>query len=93
MPGDVLVGNPARPGSVATMSRPSDGCGMTLRTGFASSIHDIIPVRRPEWCDPAVVSAFLHWHGTTLPLADQVFTNSVATADATMSSRGRGKWG
>src|SRR5271166_6243939 len=48
---------------------------------LAVLIHDIIPVRWPEWCDPAILSAFLHWHGTTLPLADQVVTNSRATAD------------
>ena len=33
-----------------------------LRMRFALLIHDIIPVRRPEWCDPGVVSAFVHWH-------------------------------
>ena len=80
MPGDVLVvlGSPwQRRDYVQTIRWVRDD----LRMRFALLIHDIIPVRRPEWCDPAVVSAFLHWHGTTLPLADQVFTNSCATAD------------
>jgi glycosyltransferase involved in cell wall biosynthesis len=80
MPGDVLVvlGSPwQRRDYVQTARWVRDD----LRMRFALLIHDIIPVRRPEWCDPTVVSAFLHWHETTLPLADHVFTNSQATAD------------
>lgn len=52
-----------------------------LRMRFALLIHDIIPVRRPEWCDPGVADAFVRWHKQTLPLSDHIFTNSRATAD------------
>lgn len=62
-----------------------------LRMHFALLIHDIIPVRRPEWCDPTVVSAFVHWHTSVLSIADQVFTNSQATAnDVVAWARERG---
>jgi glycosyltransferase involved in cell wall biosynthesis len=52
-----------------------------LRMRLAILIHDMIPVRRPEWCDHAILNAFVHWHRTILPLTDYVFTNSRATAD------------
>ena len=52
----------------------------TMRMRFALLIHDLIPLRRPEWCDRAVIVAFTNWHRAVLPLADAVFSNSLATA-------------
>jgi glycosyltransferase involved in cell wall biosynthesis len=52
----------------------------TMRMRFALLIHDLIPLRRPEWCDRAVIIAFNNWHRAVLPLADAVFSNSAATA-------------
>jgi glycosyltransferase involved in cell wall biosynthesis len=43
-------------------------------------IHDIIPVRRPEWCDPSHVKVFRAWVDSVLPLCDTIFSNSRATA-------------
>ncbi len=47
---------------------------------FALLVHDLIPVRRPEWCDRLVVRAFRNWIDGTLPLCDAVFAVSRATA-------------
>ncbi|PZR14308.1 MAG: hypothetical protein DI532_09805 [Azospirillum brasilense] len=47
---------------------------------FALLIHDLIPIRRPEWCDRGVIISFIAWHRGVLPLADQIFANSRATA-------------
>ena len=44
-------------------------------------MHDVIPVRRPEWVDRGTVRVFRDWYRTVLPLADYVFANSQATAD------------
>ena len=43
-------------------------------------MHDVSPVRRPEWCDHGLVRAFRAWYGAVLPLADVIFANSHATA-------------
>ena len=51
-----------------------------LRMRFALLIHDLIPIRRPEWCDRGVIISFIAWHRGVLPLADQIFANSRATA-------------
>ncbi|UPG73127.1 glycosyltransferase family 4 protein [Roseomonas gilardii subsp. gilardii] len=52
-----------------------------LRMRFALLIHDLIPIRRPEWCDRGVIISFIAWHRGVLPLADQIFANSRATAE------------
>ncbi len=44
-------------------------------------MHDVIPVRRPEWVDRGTVRVFRDWYRTVLPLADYVFANSRATAE------------
>jgi hypothetical protein len=79
-PGDVLF----IPG--AAWSQP-DSAPM-LRTAreihgvrVAVLIHDIIPVRRPEWCDPQNVKVFRTWIESMLPLYDMIFSNSRATAE------------
>jgi glycosyltransferase involved in cell wall biosynthesis len=43
-------------------------------------VYDLIPVRRPEWCDHLLVRLFRKWIDTVLPLCDQVFAISHATA-------------
>lgn len=52
-----------------------------LRVRFGLLMHDLIPVRRPEWCDRSVIVRFSAWHRTVLPFADQVFANSRYTAE------------
>jgi len=52
-----------------------------LRMRFALLIHDLIPVRRPEWCDRGVITTFAAWHRSVLPLVDQIFANSRFTAN------------
>jgi glycosyltransferase involved in cell wall biosynthesis len=43
-------------------------------------VYDLIPIRRPEWCDRSLVQTFSHWFDSTLPLADTVLAISRATA-------------
>ena len=43
-------------------------------------VHDLIPVRHPEWCDPRHVWHFTNWIETTLPETDIVLANSNASA-------------
>ncbi|HTJ64483.1 MAG TPA: glycosyltransferase family 1 protein [Alphaproteobacteria bacterium] len=52
-----------------------------LRLRFAILMHDLIPIRRPEWCDRAMITAFSDWHRAVLPIADQIFANSRFTAN------------
>lgn len=47
---------------------------------FAVLLHDLIPVRRPEWCDRSAVAGFRRWIDGVLPLCDVVFAVSRATA-------------
>ncbi|HEX7390308.1 MAG TPA: glycosyltransferase family 1 protein [Acidiphilium sp.] len=47
---------------------------------FALLMCDVIPVRRPEWCDRNVTRAFKAWHRDVLPLADRVLAISRNTA-------------
>lgn len=51
-----------------------------LRVTFGCLIHDLVPMRHPEWCDGGTVRTFRSWHENVLPLADIVFTLSRATA-------------
>ena len=51
------------------------------RMWFALLVYDLVPVRRPEWCDRGIINAFADWYRSVLPLADQIFTISRATAD------------
>jgi glycosyltransferase involved in cell wall biosynthesis len=43
-------------------------------------IHDIIPLRRPEWCDLGTATAFETWFNRAICLADLVLAVSAATA-------------
>jgi glycosyltransferase involved in cell wall biosynthesis len=47
---------------------------------FAVLVHDIVPLRRPEWCDRTLVRLFRNWYGSVLPVSDAVFSVSHATA-------------
>jgi glycosyltransferase involved in cell wall biosynthesis len=47
---------------------------------FALLVYDLIPLRRPEWCERGLVRLFRSWFGGVLPLCDQVFAISQATA-------------
>lgn len=50
------------------------------RMRFAMLVYDLVPLRRPEWCDRFLTGSFVAWHKSVLPLADQVFAISRATA-------------
>src|ERR1700761_3488746 len=47
---------------------------------FAMLVYDLIPLRRPEWCDSGLVRLFRDWFVPMLPLCDHVFAISKATA-------------
>jgi glycosyltransferase involved in cell wall biosynthesis len=44
-------------------------------------IYDIIPVRRPEWCDRQHAEIFRIWIDSMLPLCDRLLSISRASAD------------
>lgn len=56
-----------------------------LRVSFALLMHDLVPVRCPEWCDIGIITTFRAWHHAVLPLADMIFANSRATAQDVQS--------
>ena len=39
-------------------------------------VHDLIPIRHPEWCDPRLIWHFTNWIETILPETDIVLANS-----------------
>jgi len=47
---------------------------------FALLVYDLIPLRRPEWCDRGLVRLFRAWFDGVLPIADHLFAISSATA-------------
>ena len=78
-PGDVLValGAPwAHPDYAGLVRDAKRRCGVR----FAVLVFDIIPIRRPEWCDRGLVRVFRAWFSTILPEADVVLAISRATA-------------
>jgi len=79
-PGDTLMvlGSPWHYGDYARTIR---WVRDELRMSFAVLIHDLIPVRRPQWCDHGIIMVFAQWHRMVLPLADRIFANSRATAE------------
>jgi len=48
---------------------------------FGVLLYDIIPLRRPEFCDHTLVGMFRDWLGSTLPHADVVMAISQASAN------------
>lgn len=58
---------------------------------FAVLVHDLIPVRHPEWCDRGLVWLFREWLNSLLPVCDTIFAVSRATAtDVTAYAQDRG---
>jgi glycosyltransferase involved in cell wall biosynthesis len=47
---------------------------------LAAFVHDMIPLRRPEWCYPGTTRDFLRWFTATAPLCEYLFVASEATA-------------
>lgn len=89
-PGDVflVLGSPWSHPNYGTLVR-----ALRERHGlrFALLIYDLIPLRRPEWCDRGLVRVFRAWFGGVFPLADHLFAISRATAvDVEKYARERG---
>jgi glycosyltransferase involved in cell wall biosynthesis len=80
-PGDILLvlGAPWSHPNYAALVRAQRERGLK----FALLIYDLIPLRRPEWCDRGLVRLFRAWYDSVLPLCDYVFAISQATAKDT----------
>ena len=79
-PGDVLmvIGAPwFQPNYPAMVAKARSRHGM--RVGLL--IYDIIPLRRPEWCDRGLVRVFRGWLLAQLRVTDVLFAISRASAD------------
>lgn len=79
-PADILValGSPwFYPDYDTIIARAKDRHGLR----FGLLVHDIIPLRRPEFCDAGLTQAFGAWFRATLPLADVVISISHWTAE------------
>ncbi len=48
---------------------------------FGVLLYDIIPLRRPEWCDRNLVKSFRIWFDAILPMADMLLAISRTTAE------------
>ncbi len=55
---------------------------------FTLLVHDIIPLRRPEWCHPGHTHTFREWLEVTLPQCDALLTVSKASASEITSYAG-----
>ena len=77
-PGDILLvlGSPWSHPDYAQLIRTQRSRGLK----FALLVYDLIPIRRPEWCDRGLVRVFRAWFDSVFPLCDQVFAISQATA-------------
>lgn len=88
-PGDILLvlGSPWSHPDYAQLIRTQRLRGLK----FALLVYDLIPIRRPEWCDRGLVRLFRAWFDSVFPLCDQVFAISRATAsDVELYARERG---
>ena len=88
-PGDILLalGSPWSHPDYAQLIRPQRARGLK----FGLLVYDLIPIRRPEWCDRGLVRVFRAWFDSIFPLCDQVFAISRATvADVEAFARERG---
>ena len=76
--GDILLalGSPWSHPDYAQLIRRQRARGLK----FGLLVYDLIPLRRPEWCDRGLVRLFRAWFGAILPQCDQVFAISRATA-------------
>lgn len=78
-PGDVLValgGAWCHPSYGTLVRHAREALGLR----FALLVHDLIPIRRPEFCDPGFIRNFTAWLDATIGQADILFANSRATA-------------
>ena len=50
------------------------------RIRFGVLVHDLVPIRHPEWCHRGVPRQFREWYADVLPFCDVVFANSRHTA-------------
>jgi glycosyltransferase involved in cell wall biosynthesis len=77
-PGDVLLvlGSPWSHPDYARLIAPQRARGLR----FGLLVYDLIPLRRPEWCDRGLVRIFRSWFDDIYPLCDHVFTISQFTA-------------
>ncbi len=88
-PGDILLvlGSPWSHPDYAQLIRTQRQRGLK----FALLVYDLIPIRRPEWCDRGLVRVFRAWFDSVFPLCDQIFAISRATAsDVELYARERG---
>lgn len=89
-PGDVLLvlGSPwFHPSYAALIRAQRERFGLR----FALLVYDLIPLRRPEWCDAHLTRMFRAWFDSVFPLCDHVFAISKATAadlEAYVSEKG-----
>lgn len=89
-PGDVLLvlGSPwFHPSYAALIRAQQERFGLR----FALLVYDLIPLRRPEWCDANLTRMFRAWFDSVFPLCDHVFAISKATAadlEAYVSEKG-----
>ena len=79
-PGDVLLALGA-PWSYPDYAKLIERARARFGIEFAFLIYDIIPLRRPEWCDRGLVRVFRAWFMSVLPLADHIFAISKFSAD------------
>ncbi len=88
-PGDILLalGSPWSHPDYAQLIRPQRARGLK----FGLLVYDLIPIRRPEWCDRGLVRLFRAWFDAIFPLCDHIFAISRATAaDVEQFARERG---
>ena len=50
------------------------------RMRFGVLVHDLVPIRRPEWSHSGVTRTFKNWYADVLPFCDVVLANSRDTA-------------
>ena len=50
------------------------------RMRFGVLVHDLVPVRHPEWCHEGIVRTVGPWYAAVLPYCDLVLANSAHTA-------------
>lgn len=77
-PGDILLvlGSPWSHPDYASLISGQRKRGLK----FALLVYDLIPLRRPEWCDRNLVRLFRAWFESVFPLSDYTFAISRATA-------------
>jgi len=88
-PGDTLLalGSPWSHPAYAEVVRRQRAKGMR----FGLLVYDLIPLRRPEWCDRSLVRLFRAWYDSVFPLCDDLFAISRASAlDVESYARERG---